>query len=144
MQQRSIEVIQSYIDLMASVFSVLATQSEAELSQIKAADGYDSIFQFVKARFDAIRSSAVSDLLETIRFLLDEMDRAEPVQRIICAEATCLCMDQQISYQDHQTIWENGRMYLFDILPLRDRSFWTIRSTATGRIQEFASSPDSR
>ena len=120
MQQRSIEVIQSYIDLMASVFSVLATQSEAELSQIKAADGYDSIFQFVKARFDAIRSSAVSDLLETIRFLLDEMDRAEPVQRIICAEATCLCMDQQISYQDHQTIWENGRMYLFDILPLRD------------------------
>ena len=63
MQQRSIEVIPRYIDLMASVFSVLATQSEAELSQIKAADGYDSICQFLKARFDASRSSAVSDLL---------------------------------------------------------------------------------
>ena len=118
MQQ--VDVAQQYIDLMAHAFRVLTTHSEADLSLIKAIDGYDAIFRAVKERFDGIRNNDAGTLLETISSLINEMGSTALEQKPVYAEAICLCMDRQISYKDNQTIWENGRIYLFDMLPIQN------------------------
>ena len=117
-------VIQQYMDLMAYAFRVLIVQSDADLSLMKATAGYTEILESVKERFDRIKNKDTGTLLETISSLLDEMNSAAVGQKPVYAEAICLCMDNQISYNDNQTIWENGRIYLFDMLPIQnDRPF---------------------
>ena len=113
-------VAQQYLDLMAHAFSVLITQSEADLSLIKATDRYNAILESVKERFDGIRDKDAETLLETINSLLNEMNSTDLEQKPIYAEAICLCMDQQISYKEHQAIWGNGRISLFGMLPVQN------------------------
>lgn len=117
-------VAQQYLDLMARAFRILITQSEAELSLIKATDGYDTILESIRERFDGIRNKDAETLLGTINSLIDEMDNTIVDQKPIYAEAICLCMDKRISYIENQVMWENGRIYLFDILPIQsDKPF---------------------
>ncbi len=113
-------VAQQYLDLMARAFSVLTTQSEEDLSLIKATGEYTAIFVSIKERFSGIIGKDAETLLETINALINEMDGADWAQKPLYAEAICLCMDQQISYLENPTIWENGRISLFDILPAQD------------------------
>lgn len=113
-------VTQQYLDLMARAFSVLITQSEADLSLIKASDEYNAILESVKERFDEIKGKDAETLLETINSLINEMDSAALAQKPIYAEAICLRMDQQISYVENQAIWENGRISLYDMLPVQN------------------------
>lgn len=121
-------VAQQYMDLMAYAFRVLITHSEAELSLIKATDGYIAIFQSVKERFYGIRNNGAETLLETISSLIHEMDNTTLEQKPIYAEAICLCMDKQISYKDNQAIWENGRICLFDMLPIQNDKPFVLRN----------------
>ena len=119
-----LDVAQKYINLMAYTFSVLLTQSEEDLSLDRATDEYSAIFKSVKERFDEIRNNDVKTLFKTIDSLINEMDSAGLIRKPIYAEAICLCMDKQISYKDNHTIWENGLIYLFDMIPIQnDRPF---------------------
>lgn len=115
-----LEVAQQYMNLMADVFHVLITYSEADLSLAKATDGYHEVFEYVYSCFGGIRSSDAQTLLATVNSLISKMNSADLGQKTAYAEAICLCMDEQISYKENHVIWEKGRICLFDLVPIQN------------------------
>lgn len=134
MQQ--LDVAQQYMNLMADAFHVLTTCSEADLSLVKATDGYNEILKSVKECFDGIKNDNAETLLKTINSLIHKMDSADSEQKPAYAEAICLCMDKQISYKQNQTIWENGLICLFDMVPIQNDKPFILQSPLNSNWKE--------
>ncbi len=112
------EYAQEFVDLIAESIQLFIDVSEEKLCVLRAHIMYDTSYNTIKTVIDKTKETGVRSFLDEIKRVLNHARTLEEDQKQLQGMLLCRCMDEVVTYESQENVWENGKFSLFSLVTL--------------------------